>query len=412
MPIEKKPFIYYLLTLLLFLYLTACSDFLTEAPADDEIFDVPMDGLTAAQLRFFLDGDEAFGTTFDVESGLGPVFNNTACFNCHPGEDRAHPSTNLTRFGRVGADGRFDYMVEFGGAQLQDRSIPGYPAETLPAEATGISERGGPIVVGLGLIEAIPDETILANEDPNDADGDGISGHANFVDAPDYLELGPEKVVRGGKYLGRFGRKATTISLLHQTVVAYKNDIGITTDFDPIDLFNPIIGSRVGDNVLDPELSGETVQNVVFYLKTLRPPLRRNENDPIVVQGEEIFKQIGCASCHIPEMESGPSDIASLAFQKVALFSDMLLHDMGPALADNFPEEQATGTEWRTTPLWGLGIVENLLGGTPFYLHDGRTSSLTEVINLHLGEAEGARNQFFDLSQSEQDALIAFLKSL
>lgn len=412
MHLEKKPVINILLTLLLFLYLAACNALLTDAPADNEIFDVPMDGLTGAQLRFFFDGDQAFGTTFDVETGLGPIFNQTACSNCHPGEDRGHPSTNLIRFGRIGEDGSFDYMVEFGGAQLQDRSIPGYPAETLPAEATGISERSGPIVVGLGLIEAIPDETILANEDPNDADGDGISGRANFVGRPDYLELGPEKVLRGGKYLGRFGRKATTISLLHQTVSAYKNDMGISTDFDPVDLFNPLVGSQIGDNVTDPELSGETVQNVVIYLKTLRPPLRRNENDPIVVQGEEIFKQIGCANCHIQEMETGPSGIAPLAFQKVALYSDMLLHDMGPALADNFPEEQATGTEWRTTPLWGLGIVENLLGGRPFYLHDGRTSSLTEVINLHLGESEGARNRFVALSQSEQDALIAFLKSL
>jgi CxxC motif-containing protein (DUF1111 family) len=168
----------------------------------------------------------------------------------------------------------------------------------------------------------------------------------------------------------------------------------------------------VGDNVPDPELSAETVQNVVFYLQTLRSPTRRNETDPTVLQGEQIFNQIGCAGCHIPEMQSGFSPIEPLAFKPVRLYSDLLLHDMGPALADHFPEGEATGTEWRTTPLWGIGIVENVLGGTPFYLHDGRTSDLREAIDVHLGEAEETRNRFFALAQQEQLAVIAFLKSL
>ncbi len=393
--------------------LTACADLFTEAPADNEIFDGPIDGLTAVQLKGFADGDEAFGQTFNVETGLGPIFNQTACISCHPNDGRGHPSTNLTRFGKMLPDGSFDYMLEFGGPQLQDRSIPGYPAETLPGDATGISVRGGPIAVGLGLIEAIPDQTILTNEDPTDSNADDISGRANFVDVPDYLEFGPDKVVRDGKkYLGRFGRKATTVTLLHQTVNAYKNDMGISTDFDPVDIFNPTIGSRIGDNVVDPELSAETVQNVVIYLKTLRPPARRNESDPEVIQGEQLFSTIGCASCHIQEMESGPSLIEPLNFKAVKLYSDLLLHDMGPDLADNFPEGDATGTEWRTTPLWGLGIVQNVLGGTPFYLHDGRTSDLTEVIRLHKGEAQGSNDRFFALPEPDRSALLAFLKSL
>ncbi len=399
------------LVFLTILFLTACSDLLTEAPDETTIFDGPIEGLTSAQLKAFFDGDEAFSEVFNVQTGLGPIFNNTACVNCHPADGRAHPSTNLIRFGRDNG-GVFDYMLEVGGPQLQDRSIPGYPAEVFPVNATGRSKRGGPIVTGLGLIEAIPDATILANEDPNDADGDGISGRANFVEAPDYLQIGAEKIIRGGKYLGRFGRKATSIALLQQTVGAYKNDIGITTDFDPVEIFNPLVGGRIGDNVPDPELPTETVNNVVLYLQTLRPPSRRNEDAPTVIQGEQIFAQIGCASCHIPEMQSGPSPIDALAFKPVRLYSDLLLHDMGPALADNFPEGEATGTEWRTTPLWGLGIVENVLGGTPFYLHDGGTSDLVEVIALHLGEAESASNRFFALPQNQQDALIAFLKSL
>jgi CxxC motif-containing protein (DUF1111 family) len=393
------------------LHLSACSDLLTEAPAEDQIFDAPLEELTTAQLKAHLDGDEAFGDQFTAATGLGPVFNQTACVNCHPDEGRGHPVTNLTRFGRRLPDGSFDFMEAFGGPQLQDRSIPGYPAEVLPPEATGISVRGGPIAVGLGFVEAIPDAAILVNE-AADPDAPGISGRANFVPAPDFLRLGPDKVTRNGKFLGRFGRKATSIDLLHQTVGAYKNDMGISTDFDPVDLFNPILGNQVGDNAPDPELSAEVVQNVVIYLQTLRAPLRRNENDPQVQEGDRLFSQVGCAACHIPEFESGPSPIAPLAFQKVKLYSDLLLHDMGPALADNFPEGDATGSEWRTTPLWGLGIVENLLGGTPFYLHDGRASSLIDVIDLHLGEAQQSRDGFFALGQAEQDALIAFLKSL
>lgn len=394
------------------LLLAGCRVFLTSSPDEADVFDAPIEGLTASQLNAHILGDEAFGEMFNVHTGLGPVFNQPSCNNCHPDEGRGHPATNLIRFGRFATADSFDTMPELGGPQLQDHAIPGYPAETLPAEATSISERGGPIIVGLGYVEAIPDATILANEDPDDADGDGISGRANFMPAPEYLQLGADKVTRDGNYLGRFGRKATAINLLHQTVTAYKNDMGITTDFDPEDLFNPLIGNRVGDDVADPELPGETVQNVVFYLQTLRPPMRRDADSQKVMDGETLFAQIGCAKCHIPEMQTGASTIAPIAFQPVKLYSDLLLHDMGPALADNFPEGLATGSEWRTTPLWGLGIVENLLGGTPFYLHDGRTSDLREVITLHQGEADSSRIKFEALPGSEQNALIAFLKSL
>jgi CxxC motif-containing protein (DUF1111 family) len=400
-----------LLGLASLMLLSGCSDIITQAPEDNEVFDAPLDGITPAQMAAHVAGDEAFGELFTPETGLGPVFNQPSCESCHPGEGRGHPSTNLRRFGKA-TPGGFDYMRDRGGPQLQDRSIPGYPAEQLPPDITGLSERGGPIVVGLGFVEAIPDQAILSSEDPNDANGDGISGRANFVFPPDYLELGPDKISRNGKYLGRFGRKATAINLQQQTAGAYLNDIGVTSDFEPVDLFNPALGNRVGDNVPDPEIPAETIHNVVIYLQTLRAPQRRNENDPTVRQGEQLFAQIGCTGCHIPAMQTGPSTIAPLAFQKVALYSDLLLHDMGPALADNYPEGEATGTEWRTTPLWGLGIVENLLGGTPFYLHDGRTSDLSEAIRLHGGEAENSRNRFVNLGADDKSALLAFLKSL
>jgi len=405
MPVSKLVIFYSLL------FSLGCSDLLTEAPDPNEVFDAPLDGLSPAQKRAHIAGDEAFGELFTPQTGLGPIFNQTSCESCHPGEGRAHPSTNLRRFGKMTANG-FDYLLEQGGPQLQDRSIPGYPAEKLPAGITGLSERGGPIAVGLGFIEAIPDQAILINEDPNDANGDGISGRANFVLPPDYFAGGADKINRNGKYLGRFGRKATAINLLQQTAGAYLNDIGVTSEFEPVELFNPVLGNRVGDNVADPEVSTETINNAVIYLQTLRAPQRRNATDAGVRQGEQIFAQIGCAGCHIPEMQTGPSAIAPLAFQKAPLYSDLLLHDMGPELADNYPEGEATGAEWRTTPLWGLGIVENLLGGTPFYLHDGRTSDLSQAVLLHRGEATRARDRFANLSAGDKAALLAFLKSL
>lgn len=393
------------------LFSLSCSELLTEAPPQNEVLDGQVAGLSPAQARAHIAGDEAFSELFTPTTGLGPVFNQTSCEGCHPGDGRGHPATNLRRFGRMTATG-FDYMREHGGPQLQDRAIPGYPAEQLPANITGLSERGGPLVSGLGYIEALPDAAILAHEDPNDADGDGISGRANFVHAPEYLMLGTEKIIREGKYLGRFGRKATAINLLQQTAGAYLNDIGVTSEFEPVELFNPVLGNHVGDNVPDPEVSTETVNNVVFYLQTLHAPARRNENDATVRAGERIFAEIKCTSCHIPELQTGASAITPLAFQKVALYSDLLLHDMGPALADNYPEGEASGSEWRTTPLWGLGNVGNVLGGTPFYLHDGRTSDLGEAIRLHGGEAQAARDRFVHLNENDKAALLAFLQSL
>jgi len=188
--------------------------------------------------------------------------------------------------------------------------------------------------------------------------------------------------------------------------------MGITTDFIPDENRNPAAGGNSGDPVPDPEIPGSTVQDVVFYLQTLRSPQRRDAENPIVQRGETIFSAIKCASCHVPSMTTGPHPVQALSNREVPLFSDILLHDMGPDLADDFYEGEATGTEWRTTPLWGLGIVENILGGTPFFLHDGRTSDLRVVIDLHKGEASASRAAFQQLPPEDQDALLMFLKSL
>lgn len=400
--------------------LTSCDALLSPLPKDDEILEGPIEGLSGAQLNTFTAGDRAFGDLFDVLRGLGPVYNAPSCDSCHPGDGKGPPSLNLTRFGRGDAmdASRFDYLVNFGGAQLQDRSIPGYPAEVLP-ENVATSPRSGPVVVGLGYIEAISDAEILKYADPADLDGDGISGRPNYTPPPPFIGTPQDCMCAGCKLtpqgclrLARFGRKATAIDLLQQTVNAYHEDMGLTTEQHPQDVWNPQVGMSTGDTVADPEVPASDVNSVVFYLRTLRAPQRRATDDPVVQSGEQLFRDIGCAACHIPSLRSGDSPIAALRDQEVRLYSDLLLHDLGDALADFYPEGEATGREWRTTPLWGLGITPNLLGGQEYYLHDGRARSLSDAIRLHGGEAQRSTDRFMALPETEKDALLAFLRSL
>ncbi len=412
--------LYWMLAVLSGLCGTGCDALLGPLPSDDEILEGPIEGLTGAQLRSFAHGDQAFGELFSAATGLGPVFNAPSCDSCHPGDGKGPPSLNLTRFGRGDASDatRFDYLVELGGAQLQDRAIPGYVAEVLPA-GVATSLRSGPVVVGLGYIEAISDEEILKNADPMDLNGDGISGRANYIRVPHFLDVpdncvcpGCKLTAQGCMRLARFGRKATAIDLQQQTVGAYQQDMGITSEQLMQDLFNPQVGQATGDAIADPEVSASTVSSVVFYLRTLRAPRRRNRADPSVQRGERLFSEVGCAACHIPTLRSGASSLEVLRDQDVGLYSDLLLHDMGSALADYYPEGEATGFEWRTTPLWGLGIVPNLLGGHAYYLHDGRARTLLDAIMLHGGEAQRSKDRFTALPPDEQEALLAFLRSL
>ena len=385
-----------------------CDTLFTSAPEPGETFDQPLPGLTRDQQLAFSRGDEAFAKTFTFVEGLGPIFNQPSCEGCHPSDGKSHPRTNLLRFGK-NTSGLFDPLLELGGPQLQERSIPGVPPEELPVEANAISVRSGPPVFGMGLIESIPDVNILVASDPNDTNGDGISGRPNFVPAPTWLTSEPGPY--GGRYLGRFGRKAGTPFLRQQVATAYSQDMGITSDLLPDENPHPQAGI-LGDDVPDPEVSSATVGDVVFYLRTLAPP-QRGARDSRVERGEQVFSQIGCASCHIPAMRTGPHPtITALNNVEVRLYSDLLLHDMGPVLADNFVEGDASGTEWRTAPLWGLRLIEQHLGGTPFYLHDGRTSDLREAIRVHGGEAEATRNRFLALPVDDAEALIAFLRSL
>jgi CxxC motif-containing protein (DUF1111 family) len=388
--------------------LTGCDHIFTSPPEQGETFDQPLPGLSRSQRLAFSRGDEVFEKQFSFAEGLGPIFNQPACESCHPSDGKSHPRTNLTRFGLNTGSG-FDPMLDYGGPQLQERSIPGVPPETIPAHANALSVRSGPVVFGLGLVENIPDSAILANADPNDLDGDGISGRPNFVDSPGWVASAPGPY--GSQYLGRFGRKAGTAFLLQQVATAYSQDMGITTDFLPEENPHPQAGI-LGDDVADPEVSASTVNDVVFYLRTLAPP-KRGAITAQVSRGEQVFIQVGCAKCHVPTMRTGSHPtIKALDYVEVNLYSDLLLHDMGDELADNFSEGSATGREWRTTPLWGLRLIEQQLGGTPFYMHDGRTSDLREAIRLHGGEAQSVRDSLFARPATDIDALIAFLRSL
>jgi CxxC motif-containing protein (DUF1111 family) len=218
--------------------------------------------------------------------------------------------------------------------------------------------------------------------------------------------------LQDGRYIGRFGKKAGAINLLHQIVTAYKQDMGVTSDFDTEELFNPQEGAFTGDAAPDPEVSAEVVRNVVFYIQTLKAPPRRGQNNPDVQAGDALFEQINCSGCHTPTLQTGPSDVATLHMKTIRPYTDLLLHDMGSELDDGYTEGTAQTAEWRTAPLWGIGLAEDSQGGQAFYLHDGRARTLEEAIELHGGESAASRDAFRNLSSTEQQQLITFLRSL
>lgn len=390
------------ITILGFLILTlSCEEFEPKAPHDAEILDGPIEGLTGPENQQFLRGDIAFNNEiFTNLNGLGPFFVSTSCGSCHPGDGKGHPFTTLTRFGQIDETG--NKFLHAGGPQLQHRAIPGYQPEDIPAGAT-FSKFTPPANTGLGFLDAVTDAEILKFADPNDSDGDGISGVANWIELKSYVVPRAESIVENGKYLGRFGKKAATYDLLQQTAQAYNQDIGVTSTFEPFDTFSGL--------EIDPEVSNQTIQDVVFYLKTLKVPSPRSENSEIT-SGKTTFNALGCAKCHRPQMKTGFSPIASISDKVFNPYSDFLLHDMGPDLDDGYTEGSAKTFEWRTPPLWGLGLSKNSQGGEYFLLHDGRAKSIEEAILLHGGEANQVRENFKQLSADEKTKLILFLESL
>jgi CxxC motif-containing protein (DUF1111 family) len=381
--------------------LGACEEFQPKAPQEYELLDGPVSGLTETENLQFLRGDVAFNDeVFIPATGLGPLFVANSCGSCHPGDGKGHPFTTLTRFGQTDETG--NQYLNAGGPQLQHRAIPGYKAEQIPAGTT-YSSFTPPAVTGLGFLDAVSDEDIIAWVDPDDADGDGISGVPNWIEAKDYVTLRPNSITQNGKYIGRFGKKGAVYDLLQQTATAYNEDIGITSTYEPIDTY---LGVE-----FDPEVSNQTIQDVVFYLKTLKAPVPRKENDEIL-SGKEIFSFIGCAKCHRPEMKASLSPVAALSNKTFYPYTDLLLHDMGPSLDDGYTEGSAKTYEWRTPPLWGLGLSKNSQGGEYFLLHDGRARSIEQAIQMHGGEGTQSRENFESLTAEDKIKLIRFLENL
>lgn len=398
---NKKLRIIFGLVTFIILYIS-CSKVLPGAPENDQILDGPIEGLTAEQKKMFLKGDIAFNDeVFSKETGLGPIFVATSCGTCHAGDGKGHPFSTLTRFGQ--SDTISNQFLHLGGPQLQHRGISGFQPETIPAGAT-FSSFTPPANTGLGFLEAVPDATLLALADENDADGDGISGRPNWINVPGYCAFRPGTIARNGKYIGRFGKKAATYDLLQQTVNAYNQDMGINSTYEYFNTYN-------GQDA-DPEVTNQTVQDVVFYLQTLKAPVQRNQNNPEVVSGKQIFMSINCGKCHVAELQTGISPIAPLSNKTFAPYSDFLLHDMGPALNDGYTEGTALPAEWRTPPLWGLGLSKNSQGGGYFLLHDGRARSIEQAILLHGGEAQQSKAAFQNLATSDKAQIIKFLESL
>jgi CxxC motif-containing protein (DUF1111 family) len=384
----------------------ACSDLLTSAPDPGDVFDGPVDGLSPAELSAFIRGDEEFGRRFSASTGLGPIFNDVSCAACHSGDGRGRPENALMRIGSPDDD----MLYALGGPQIQDRAIAGAVPEPVPV-GVPVSLRLPPPVFGAGLIEAIPESEILSRADPNDADGDGISGRPNWVMPPDWVphtEPGSGSTLR----IGRFGRKAQTTSILQQTVEAYLQDMGITTDFLSVENRNVVSGHPFDavDAVPEPEVPAGTVFAVVNYLRLLAPPAAGAPN-AARERGSVLFAEVGCASCHVPVLHTGTATVAALSNRPVQLYSDLLLHDMGDALADHRPDGQANGREWRTTPLWGLRLIRQFLNGEVFLMHDGRARTIEEAILLHGGEAQRARNLFEALNAADRAALVEFVGS-
>lgn len=402
--------------------------------------------LTEDQLEQFEEGDELFEQIFAAADGLGPVFNANSCDSCHVEDGRGRApdfigeseSGFLIRLARPAFNQNGSTVSDpIYGGQLQDLATEGViPEGEIVIHYTEIEDiyaDGSPYslhqpiysirnlgygdlasditfsprvanqMIGLGLLEAISEETILSFADPEDANGDGISGRPNYV-----WDARAQSLT-----VGRFGWKANQPNLIQQTAGAYNGDMGISTS---LFAHQPCTASQTDCTAKSisgtPEVSDEHLSLVVFYASTLAVPAQRNSDDPIVQEGEQLFVEAQCSACHISEVTTGTHPtIPQLSNQTIRPFTDLLLHDMGDGLADGQTDFQASGSEWRTPPLWGIGLFETVNGHT-YYLHDGRARNLEEAILWHGGEAQASRDYFVNLSTAEREALLAFLHSL
>ncbi|HXI01164.1 MAG TPA: di-heme oxidoredictase family protein [Sphingobacteriaceae bacterium] len=384
-----------------FTLIVSCEKLLPPAPADDELLDGPVEGLTTAQSAQFLAGDVAFNDEiFTRETGLGPIFVATSCGSCHAGDGKGHPFSTLTRFGINDSLGKNEFD---NGPQLQNRALPGYMPEQLPP-GTPFAKFTPPANTGLGFLELVSEDDILAMAAANNNNPDGVRGRPNWSTLPTFVSPNPNSYSQNGRYITRFGKKAATFNLFHQTVQAYNQDIGITSTFNPSDVYSHAD--------IDPEVSDKTVRDVIFYLQTLKAPIQRTQNDADVIQGGALFTKVGCESCHKQTLKTGFSPVEALSKKEFHPYTDLLLHDMGPGLDDGLIEGTSKTSEWRTPPLWGLGLSKNSQGGKYFLLHDGRAKSIDEAIQMHGGEAATSKKKFNVLNAAEKQRVIKFLESL
>ena len=375
-------------------------------------------------------------TYTELVGQAGPNYVNTSCDGCHKRNGRAPVAPvgeplDKWVFKVAAADGGKDPLI---GSVLQPQGSNGSPGEgkvsiekwTENADGTRspayafagtkpalFSARIAPQLVGLGLLEAVPEEAIIALEDVSDKDGDGISGKAQISIDP----------VTGDKRLGRFGWKGGASSLTHQIAGALNTDMGVMTSVLP----KPDCGAMQDNcgNDKGAELSDENLHNLVKYISLLGIRAQRNINDADVVHGQKVFGTLKCQGCHVTELTTSKfHPLAELRDQLIHPYTDLLLHDMGPGLADNLGEREASGSEWRTTPLWGLGLSACVTGGVegPFqhqtctphhdYLHDGRARTIEEAILWHGGEGKASKDAYVALTAGDKNALIRFLESL
>jgi CxxC motif-containing protein (DUF1111 family) len=393
---------------LIILIASSCYKLLPQMPDPSNTLCGPV-SLSNAQAVLFAQGNDQFFSIRTAATGLGPYFVSTGCGECHSSDNRGHPFTILTRFGQPDTMGNL--FLSEGGPQLQNANLPGYLPQQVPTGATS-SKLIAPITAGVGFLEAVPDSAILAMAAENLNNPDGVRGHPNYNTIPPYITPFTNAIPRGdGKYICRFGRKASTYDLLQQVAVAYNHDMGITSTFLPLDPYN-YLDQTAPSSPSTPEVDNTTLNSVVFYVRCLQTPNQRDTASPAVKAGSQIFNNIGCASCHRPTLTTGYSPIDALSFQQFSPYTDLLVHDMGPGLDDGYTEGNAGTSEWRTAPLWGLGLAPGVQGGNYYLLHDGRAHSIGDAIMMHGGEAAVSAGRFSGLSQQDKNTLITFLKSL
>ncbi len=395
-----------------------------------DAFSHPAANLSADQQATWQSGRSPFDFHWEIPQ-LGPLFNNDACVGCHGGNGRGESqigngalvSQALVRVSLVTGTPDVpggDIPVPNFGLQLQDHATVGLPEVIIAqswiehSEMYGDGEvvmlrepridihlpdgsflgndirtsyRQAPAVIGLGLLEAVPDDEILALADPDDANGDGISGRPNMVWDPE----------RQATVVGRFGHKATVPTVREQVAGAFANDIGLSNR-----LFPEPDGMR--------DVTDQQLDDTVFFTQTIAVPAR-GPSTAAAYRGRQLFDDMQCSSCHIPTLTTGDADIAELAHQTIHPYTDMLLHDVGDLLTDARRDFMAEGTEWRTPPLWGLGVVK-IVDPNATFLHDGRARTFAEAILWHGGEAQAAREAFRMAPAGDREALIAFLETL